>query len=159
MRQTLYEQIKLKTEGRRKSKNWYRSQLFSSLDPIDEYPQVGRMYFFSYGAKFGDELEYWDRYPLVYVTSVSYTTGHFTGGNLHYVRPVLRVTLGKMFQSGTEDYPPRMHHKYIIDNTSGLFSVPEPEWGDIGKLPVEEFVTNVNGKYMTLPSSFVWSRP
>ena len=49
----------------------------------------GRMYLFFYDAKTKDKLPYWDRFPLIFILEI--TQDGFTGLNLHYLPPRLRV--------------------------------------------------------------------
>jgi hypothetical protein len=47
------------------------------------------MYLFFYDAKTKDKLPYWDRFPLIFILEI--TQDGFTGLNLHYLPPRLRV--------------------------------------------------------------------
>ena len=60
------------------------------------FPPVGKLrpgmlIAFEYSAKYGDELPYWDRYPLVMVTKIT-RTGWY-GINFHYIHPRVRASL------------------------------------------------------------------
>lgn len=52
---------------------------------------IGQMFFYSYDAKWKDELPYWDAFPLTVITSLS-NTG-WMGINLHYLPIDLRIFL------------------------------------------------------------------
>jgi len=51
----------------------------------------GQMIQFFYSAKYQDKLPYWDTFPCCLPFSMTAT--HFTGLNLHYIRPQLRFAL------------------------------------------------------------------
>lgn len=52
---------------------------------------IGDLIFFVYDAKTKDKLPYWDKFPLVFPFSQG--EGSFTGLNLHYLSPMLRIAL------------------------------------------------------------------
>lgn len=54
-------------------------------------PGIGYMYTYAYKAKGDGQLEYWDRFPLIFVIS-TYSDG-FLGLNLHYLPPKMRAVL------------------------------------------------------------------
>jgi hypothetical protein len=53
--------------------------------------KIGRMYMFSYDAKWKDKLPYWDAFPLIF--PIDFKKDGFLGINLHYLPPVLRAKL------------------------------------------------------------------
>ena len=71
----------LKQAGRKnKSGDWFSGQLRQYLGELDQFDinlqdtggiEVGRMYFFIYGASTRD-LGFFDRQPLAYITEVNY---------------------------------------------------------------------------------------
>lgn len=73
------QSMKLSSEG------FYRQ---SELRKAKRYLE-GRMYLFFYDAKTKDKLPYWDRFPLIFILEI--TQDGFTGLNLHYLPPRLRV--------------------------------------------------------------------
>lgn len=154
---TLYEQIKKDLKGFGRSNDYYRDWLFSKVGGhYTTEPKPGQMIFFSYFAGTANRLDWYDKYPLVMVTETTET--HFMGGNLHYVSPILRKSIGKHFQSGGMEYPLKMHHKYLrIYVNSPLFVIDEVEWADIGLIPVEYFVKVENGRTVKVSSSQVWN--
>ena len=88
-----------------KSLTWFRKQvtktvkgekvsvksLMSQRDAIVSKIFLGRMYHFRYDPKWKDKLPYWDTFPLVIPVDVY--SGGFSGLNLHYLPPRLRVKL------------------------------------------------------------------
>lgn len=154
---TLYEMIKKELKGFGKPNSYFRDWLFSKVSGhYTLEPKVGQLLFFSYSAKNSTKLKYWDKYPLIMVNE----TGEFdfSGGNLHYMFPGLRKSIGRTFQNGSVDYPTKMHHKYLKANVnSPLFIIDEVEWADIGLIPVEDFVKIVKGKQVNIRSSVVWN--
>jgi hypothetical protein len=154
---TIYTDIKRSAgAGFGKSQEWFRSQFMSRVSGhYTENPKPKQMLFFSYSAKTSEKLQYWDKYPLVYVMDIGET--YFVGGNLHYIAPQFRSSIGKMFQSGTADFPDKMFHKYLKSNVqSPLYIIDEEEWADVGLLPIEQFVTYDRGKLRKIPSLTVW---
>ena len=92
---SLFEDIKDLGGGGSFNKEWWRSQLIYGLQAGT--PQVGRMVFFSYNAKYGEQMQFWDRYPLVFILGEDST--RFWGANLHYLPPSGRASLGEsLFQ-------------------------------------------------------------
>lgn len=152
---TLYQEIKKELKGFGKSNTYYRDWLFSKVSGHwTSDPKPGQLIFFSYFAT-TQRLPYFDKFPLVMVSEIG--EDHFAGGNMHYLPPAIRASVGKSFQAGSLDYPIRMHHKYLRTNASSpYFIIEEPEWADIGLIPVEEFVKIENGKTKKVPSSKVW---
>jgi hypothetical protein len=153
---TLYQEIKKEMKGFGKTNTWYRDWLFGRVSGhYTQKPKPGQMLFFSYFAT-TTKVPYFDKYPLVMVNEIG--QDYFAGGNLHYMEPILRTSIGKSFQNGGLSYPPKMHHKYLkINATSPFFVIDELEWADIGLIPVEEFVKFVDGRTVKIPSSKVWN--
>ena len=143
---------------KRKSRAWYRDQVRQLLEPLDGLPAYGDVVFYAYQAEYADKLKFWDKYPMTLITDIDVSQNRFEGGNLHYLRPTTRVSVGKSIAAGAISYPRRCHHKYLISNASGFYKVPREELKDIGKLPLEQFVSTVMGRSIDMPSSFVWSR-
>ena len=57
----------------------------------------GRMYAFAYDPKHKDTLPYYDRFPLILPFSKAHNS--FTGLNLHYLSPALRIVLLNKLQA------------------------------------------------------------
>jgi hypothetical protein len=60
----------------------------SNLTKAKRYLE-GRMYIMFYDAKTKDKLPYWDRFPLIFILELN--QDGFTGLNLHYLPPRIRV--------------------------------------------------------------------
>lgn len=150
---SLFEDIRDLSEGKSQKKSWWRSQLFYGLQA--GVPQVGRMVTFSYNAKYGEQMQFWDKYPLVYILGED--GNRFWGANLHYIPPASRQSLGQTLKQGVLDIPPVTFHKYLRSNVlSATFDVPISEWDDIGLIPSEQFVTTINGRNLNVPSQTVY---
>lgn len=54
-------------------------------------PKIGKVYSFIYDAMGKKELSYYDRYPLVLITSINRRLGVFHGLNFHYLNTKLRT--------------------------------------------------------------------
>lgn len=62
----------------------------------------GQLVQFFYSAKHAAKLPYWDTFPLIF--PFAKTATHFTGLNLHYLHPRLRlVLLDKLLHYATDD--------------------------------------------------------
>ena len=155
---SVYTDVIARQGDTRKSKPWFRDNVRALLEPLDGMPAFGDVVFYSYQAEYADKLKFWDKYPMTLITDVDVSQNIFEGGNLHYLRPTNRVAVGKSIKAGAISYPRRCHHKYLISNASGFYKVPREELEDIGKLPLEQFVSTVMGRSIDIPSSFVWSR-
>jgi len=150
---SLFEDIKSLAGTRSQKKSWWRSQLTYALEA--GVPQIGTMVFFRYKASFGEKMQYWDKYPLVYILGEDGT--HFWGSNLHYLEPGSRAALGEQLFGGNINVPPQTLHKYLRSNIlSPTFVVPNSEWNDVGLIPCEQFVTTVNGRHIEVPSRIVY---
>lgn len=150
---SLFEDIKSLAGTRSQKKSWWRSQLTYALDA--GVPQIGTMVFFRYKASFGEKMQYWDKYPLVYILGED--GNHFWGSNLHYLEPGSRAALGEQLFGGNINVPPQTLHKYLRSNIlSPTFVVPNSEWNDVGLIPCEQFVTTVNGRHIEVPSRIVY---
>lgn len=89
----------------RKAREWFREQarkitvfsrstfLNEDKDRLSRGPTAGpgSMYMFSYDPKLKEELPYYDKFPMVFITEM-YNDG-FLGINLHYLPPRLRANL------------------------------------------------------------------
>jgi hypothetical protein len=61
----------------------------------------GSMYMFFYDPKTKDVLPYYDQFPLIFCIDVS--AKGFTGLNLHYIRPTLRLKLFEALRTRTSN--------------------------------------------------------
>ena len=80
---------------------------------------------------------------MVLITDVDYQKLQFSGGNMHYLRPTTRRSMGNSWASGSISY-----------------NVPQEELREMTPLPIEQFVIRPAGlgRTMEVPSSIIWSR-
>tara|TARA_B100000941_G_C28363554_1_gene478341 strand:- start:614 stop:754 length:141 start_codon:yes stop_codon:yes gene_type:complete len=45
-----------------------------------------------------------------------------------------------------------------MSSATNMYIVPKEELANFTPLPVEQFVRDVMGRYVEIPSSFIWSR-
>jgi len=154
---SIFTDIKELTGGKRKSKDWYRNQLMWGLEDYTGGFRPGDIIFFNYSAA-TEKLLFWDTHPMVFISSTNMKTGHFEGGNLHYLRPSARKTVANMWSAGGMAYPTRCHHKYFISNATNVKVVKPIDLQNMTPLPVEQFVLRSVGRVIQVPSSFIWSR-
>lgn len=154
---SIFTDIKELAEGRSQSKEWYRSQLTYGLESYSGGFEPGDIIFFSYAAA-TEKLPFYDRFPMVRITDRSMNTGHFEGGNLHYLRPSARRAVANAWAVGGAGYPRRCHHKYFMSNVNNAYKVNPIDLQNMTPLPVEQFVFNAMGRRIDVPSSFIWSR-
>jgi hypothetical protein len=88
-----------------KSRKWFREQATKMgkirtsrvmrKEWIADRPVIGKLYLYQYDAKHKDELEYWDKFPLVFFFNSYSKDGknYLVGINLHYLPPALRMVL------------------------------------------------------------------
>lgn len=178
---TIFEQIKDLTGGEAKSISWYKSNLRSitekytaennrmtieqKMETVDAlvyqdqnvlrrrvFP--GHLYFFEYQAE-TESLPYYDKYPLVYVFSVS--GSEFYGANLHYLKPKRRQIVINKLHEQRVDIPQKIIHKYLNKRCKSLFlDLAKQEWETAIFLPVEEFVLMKGGGRIEYPKEYVW---
>jgi hypothetical protein len=121
----------------------------------------GQMIQFFYSAKHKKKLPHWDAFPLVLPFSMTGT--HFTGLNLHYLHPRLRLLLlSKLYAHVSDDsFSPRAKmniswkllknassfpevipcvKQYILSNVKSRFLIINPiDWPIAAVLPSERF--------------------
>lgn len=154
---SIFNDVKELAGGSKKSKDWYRSQVFYGLEDSKGF-KVGDVIFFSYSAATKD-LPFYDKYPMVLITDIDMANQQFSGGNIHYLRPNTRVSVAKSWGGGSISYPRRCHHKYFMSNASNIKTVSTADLRDMKyPLPLEQFTMNVVGRYLDVPSSIIWSR-
>ena len=75
------------------------SDLFADLAELEEtlVPSPGSLYLFEYRAVYAERLNFYDRFPLVYVTQGGL---QFKGYNLHYLNLRDRLYTATVLQSG-----------------------------------------------------------
>lgn len=154
---SIFNDVKDLAAGSKKSKDWYRSQFMYGLEDSKGF-NVGDVIFFSYTAQ-TEGLQYYDRYPMVLITDIDLPMKQFSGGNLHYLRPSTRSSIGRSWGGGSLSYPMRCHHKYFMSNAGNIKSVPSVDLREMKvPLPLEQFTMNVVGRWIDVPSSIIWSR-
>ena len=122
----------------------------------------GKVFSFRYNAKHKNELPYYDRYPLVLILKNNRKKRMFTGINLHYVPPVLRIQLLRniqhLYMEGMDRYfvkdffgdinrwarriaKPCLHH-YRMDKVinARLWNIPTLLVGWINQVKDETFI-------------------
>ena len=105
--------------------------------------KIGDLVTFEYSAKYAEELPFWDKFPLVYVTKIH--RDGWTGMNVHYLHPKMRARLFYDLDKNDID---------IIDNEMNLLCTkrylaeyaktapkrfPKEFWEIAVQLPFEKF--------------------
>jgi hypothetical protein len=160
------DQIIKEAGKKNRSGDWYSGRLRQVLGELQESDinlqdtggiEVGRMYFFIYGAS-TRELGFFDRQPLTYITEVNYNQNYFIGINLHYVGRQYREGLAKSLinKSDTVGIPRNTIHRYFFSGVAGGFlRIPEKDWPSVALLPTEKFV-DMRGQ--SFPNHKAWSK-
>jgi len=171
--QTLFDKIKTKSEGEKKSLKWYRSavkeeagnykknfehydkDVEQKVNSLRRFTVEKHLYMFEYKAKMR-WLPYYDRFPLVYVLKSS--KDEFWGVNLHYLQPKKRMIATKKLLLGQIDIPKACFHKYLHAHVEdGIYiDLATVEWDSAILLPTEDFVKNVNGMFFPIDKKTVW---
>ena len=68
---TIFSDIKESTQGKTKSKDWYRSELLSKLEPVSGILAVGDIVFYQYAAQ-TELLPFFDTYPMTLISDVDF---------------------------------------------------------------------------------------
>jgi hypothetical protein len=175
---TIFEQIQEKTGGRKQSREWYRTQLKNSApknivtdersdevgDELDRdfnmvtsFPRLYNLMYYDYKAKWRRDLPYYDKHPLVFVLEIDGKS--FFGVNLHYYTPEERMGIA---MSLAEDRIPKFTkgaHKYLLSEVRSPYLIlAQKEWQTMSLLPVEEFVRDLGGVEIPIPSTKVWGK-
>jgi hypothetical protein len=185
---TIFEEVKEKSNQELKgtpSREWYRTQVFSAktiqyendptklirqenYDQSDNvlkrdqntmrvFPKLFSLMLFQYKAKYREELPYYDKYPLAFV--LDFKPKSFFAVNLHYYKPEQRIGI---VQSLIKNKIPRFEtgaHKYLLSEVKTPYlDLAEAEWETICVLPLEEFVMDLGGVEIPIPSNKVWGR-
>lgn len=179
---TIFEQVKEKAQGN-PTREWYRTEVFAAKtiqyednpgkliteERVDEqgdvlkrdknvmraYPRLFSLMLYGYKAKYREELPYYDKFPLAFVLDVNPKS--FFAINLHYYTPSQRIGI---VQSLAENKIPRFErgaHKYLLSEVKTPYlHLAEQEWETISVLPLEEFVMDLGGVEIPIPSNKVW---
>ena len=105
---SIFTDVKDLAEGKKQSKEWYRSQLQYGLEPYEGTFEVGDIIFFAYSAA-TEKLQFYDRFPMVKISDKDDPNMQFSGGNLHYLQPSARKTIAAQWSMGSPAYPARCH--------------------------------------------------
>lgn len=103
-----FDNLRVTKQNLRQSIQWFQSQiqlltrssyqqkkLMGETSRMTVSPVPGRMYLFKYSAITAEDLKYWDAFPCIFLIDRFTKNGHkyFTGCNLHYLPPDLRLKL------------------------------------------------------------------
>jgi len=133
-------------------------------------PEIGKLYFFVYDAKWKKKLPYWDAFPLIF--PFEFTKDGFYGINLHYLKPNIRIRILAQLMRFVDDtslsdkarlrlsymvlksfagsrFVKPMLKRYLWAHVRSPFSEVKPsEWEYSLFLPVENFQKK--------PKEYVW---
>ena len=134
--------------------DWYANELQSELSlagtemNVDEI-RVGDFLFFGYTARFAERYPYYDRRPLAYILEMK--NDKMLGCNVHYLNPDIRDGFAQSMLNKSAIQVPSVFsktiHSYFYTNISGVYRIPEGEYGDIARLVTEDFVDGDGEKY------------
>ena len=132
-----------------RSYRWYKktvrtifkqSDLFVDLTEMEEtmVPTPGSLYLFEYKAIYAERLNFYDRWPLVYVTQGGL---QFNGYNLHYLNLRDRLNTVALLESGTMPrIDMRAYHSYLTEGLeTPMVLINSPDYKTAAFLPVEDF--------------------
>lgn len=182
---TIFEEITRKSEGKTQSKEWYRSNIFFARsmkyeinpnsiiteernDEVDEmggrdknivrpFPKLFSLMFYEYRAKTRRDLPFYDKYPLSFI--LDFQPNSFFAVNLHYYSPEQRVSIAQSLASNKIPRFEKGAHKYLLSEVRSPFlDFDVREWDTICLLPIEEFVRDLGGTEIPIPSEKVWGR-
>ena len=163
------EEIRQKAGKKRRSGDWYIAELENALEPLQfkdistsdtSYIEVGKLFFFSYGAAYPEKYEFWDLQPLSF--ALRFYRDGFLGANLHYINPDYRDSVAKSLlntgSAGATTVPKNSLHKYLYSGIGNLYQVPDDEdWAEISLLPTEKFMAR-NGMKYPKHKAFNWKK-
>ena len=181
---TIFEQVKEYAPSN-PTREWYRTEVFAAKtiqyedDPtalirkehsddagdalkrdknlMRVYPRIFSLMLYGYKAKYREELPFYDKYPLAFVLDVQPKS--FFAINLHYYTPSQRIGI---VQNLAENKIPRFEkgaHKYLLSEVrTPYLHLAQQEWETICMLPLEEFVMDLGGVEVPIPSNKVWGR-
>jgi len=179
---TIFEQVKEYAPSN-PTREWYRTEVFGAKtiqyenDPtalireeqsddagdvlqrdknvMRVYPRIFSLMLYGYKAKYREELPFYDKYPLAFVLDVQPKS--FFAINLHYYTPSQRIGI---VQNLAENKIPRFEkgaHKYLLSEVrTPYLHLAQQEWETICILPLEEFVMDLGGVEVPIPSNKVW---
>ena len=175
---TIFEQIKEESGGRSQSRDWYRNKLFQKSpgdiitdersDEIGDelkrdrnittsFPRLFNLMFYQYKAKTRRDLPFYDKYPLAFVLETDARS--FFAVNLHYYSPEERMGLAMTLEADRIPKFRKGAHKYLLSEVRSPYLIlAQQEWQTMCLLPVEEFVRDLGGVEIPIPSTKVWGR-
>lgn len=182
---TIFEQVSEKIGNKTRSKEWYRSQIFKTStlkyqnDPkkiiregqTDDYdniinrdknvirifPKLFGLMFYEYKAKWRRDLPFYDKFPLAFVLDVD--PKYFFAINLHYYSPEQRIGIVNDLSKNKIPRFEKGAHKYLLSEVKSFYlELAEQEWQTICLLPIEEFVRDLGGVEIPIPSENIWAR-
>ena len=146
---SIFTEVKEAAGDQPRSYGWYRenvrmffqkSDLYSDLAEQEETltPSPGNLYMFEYKAVYAERLNFYDRLPLVYVTSGG---SNFRGINLHYLNLRDRLNVVLNLENGVLiNVPKRAYHNYVSEGLeTPLFLINRDDYRTASFLPVENF--------------------
>ena len=134
--------------------DWYANELRSELSLADAEMgvneiRVGDFLFFGYTARYPERYPYYDRRPLAYIMEMK--NDKMLGCNVHYLNPEIRDGFAESMLNKSAIQVPAVFkktiHSYFYTNISGVYRIPEGEYGDIARLVTEDFVDSDGEKY------------
>ena len=184
MSSTIFQKVKDAIGDEKRSSTWYRNKVRQfavaggyGINPdkliLDErrdrtkpkdqedpeelrkYTRKGRIFLFDYNPLYAPKMDYYDKFPLVYV--IKYLPDGFYGINLHYLPYKRRLLFINALKENKVIALKSCIHRYLTKyKESILFEVAEEDWETAIYLPVDEFVTNVAGIEVPRRKEEVW---
>lgn len=122
---------------------WYRQHVYDYLSKKETIePEPGKFYFFTYDAKWKNELPKWDVYPLIYLLKILKEDELLIGANVHYLEGKPRAAMAKSLLNNSNLIVPKQTlHSYLFSHLeSFFFEVDKEDWEFIASLPLEKFI-------------------
>jgi hypothetical protein len=129
------------------------------------FPELGRMYLYSYDPKYKHILPYYDAFPLV--IPIEYYANGFLGINLHYLPETMRIALlqelSKITNNNKFDKTTKINvtyrmlkqmstrfdgidgciKRYLYSHVKSKFQLVAPsEWSKVAVLPLQRWIYN-----------------
>lgn len=146
---SIFQIVKEEAGSTPRSYEWYRetvrmaskmSNIYESLVDMEEtlIPSAGNLYLFEYKAVYANKMKFYDRFPLVYVTSGG---KQFKGINLHYLGLRNRLNVILNLETGSmPSVPPNAYHNYLTDGLeTPMFLINKDDYKTAAFLPLEDF--------------------
>ena len=134
--------------------DWYANELRTELtsagaEMIVSEIRVGDFIFFEYFAEYPQRYPYYDRRPLAFIMEMK--NDKMLGCNVHYLNPDVRDGFAESMLNKSAIQVPAVFkktiHSYLYTNISGVYRIPEGEYGDLARLVTEDFVDSDGEKY------------